>query len=161
MKSKSLIFLVLVSFFCACSSPSYVVKAKKTSFSFNSDTEEGIPALINVLVGDGFDIPQQPTVSYQLSYSITNQSKDKTLLGYIDNSDGQKKNAFLSVQLRLSDGSIVENRANLVFINQVSPQITSSYQPLTVQIPRGKSIKEVSDAKIIYETQNIPSIKIN
>lgn len=161
MKSKSLIFLVLATLFCACGSSTHVVKSKQTSFSFKDTTEEEIPVLINVLVGDALSVPQQPVVFYQLSYSITNQSKDKTLVGYIDGSDGQRKNAFLSVQLRLSDGSIMENRANIVFINQVSPQITSSYQQLSVQIPKDKSIVEVSNAKIIYETQNLPSIKIN
>lgn len=157
---KIFVWLLLTILLCSCATSSHIVKVKKADFLFNIDTEENIPVKVDVLIGQGLDLPAQPTIHHQLSYSITNLSNDKTFVGHYTDSKGQKRNAFISIFIKLSDGSVIENRQNIFFLNQVSPKATSSYQIFNVQIAKGKSIVGIENVRIVYEISNLPSVKI-
>ncbi len=141
MKNFIIVFFFLL-LFNGCSS------TKLLNFEGVAYTLNDVELKVNVKTNaQKFPSSSYTTWTYHnLSYSITNLSKDKTFEGF-----ASSKKATLFLVFILSDGANVEHKVDLSHIN-LSPQMTSMEQPMVLQIPKNKNIKALANVRVEYQS---------
>lgn len=149
---KKLSFIIIFTF-CVTS-----VFGKNVNFKVA--TEEKVNVEINVNTkARRISSPSDSKTYYSYSLSVTNVDSDKPFRSYVmeDFSSGGfttkiRKQAFISVQLQLNDGTNLEHSQTLMLAAPLSPNMTSTEIPLIILIQKGKRIKSIVNAKITYSS---------
>lgn len=101
--------------------------------------------------------PYVTTTPQLLSFSITNLDKDNIFYPMkkgvsAHGLDSQK--AVMLLTFLLSDKTMIEHKVELNSIPQVSPLITTTEQPMIINLPSDKKIKKLVSIKVNYEDFN-------
>lgn len=123
---------------CSSSKYSVVTKANDIELQIN-------------LKADSKKFPSTPytsSVPHLMSYSITNLDRERT---FYPIGTGGTERAFLLFTFLLSDNTMIEQRAELMAIQQVSPLVSTSEQSLMVNIPKKEKIKDLVSVGLHFD----------
>lgn len=134
----SVFCLALLMASCSSSKYSVVTKANDIELQIN-------------LKADSKKFPSTPytsSVPHLMSYSITNLDREKI---FYPVGAGGTERAFLLFTFLLSDNTMIEQRAELMAIQQVSPLVSTSEQSLMVNIPKKEKIKDLVSVGLHFD----------
>lgn len=138
---KYYVLTICLAIFCAsCSTPKYSVVTNVGGIDLKID-----------LKTNSKKFPSNPyttSTPHLMSYSVTNLDKQKK---FTPTGDGGTDIAYLLFTFLLSNNTMIEYKADLMSIEQISPLMTTTEQSMIVDLPKKEKLKDLVSVNIYYD----------
>lgn len=138
---KYYFLIISLALFCAsCSSSKYSVVTNAGGVDLKID-----------LKTNSKKFPSNPyttTTPHLMSYSVTNLDQQKV---FNPTEGGGTNRAYLLFTFLLSNKTMIEHKADLMTIQQISPMMTTTEQSIVVDLPKKEKLKDLVSVNIHYD----------